>query len=138
MPASWRAAADRPRSIRPGAAVRLEGVWHSSASKLLPNVESQGDNLARRSLIAGTQALADHQLSLKNPGHGSEHASAASLPASTSVQEGEASCSRGQAQASATAELQVSKVEILGSSDPQVRLKPFCKWFPPLKRFIHF
>ncbi|EHK43862.1 hypothetical protein TRIATDRAFT_36653 [Trichoderma atroviride IMI 206040] len=34
--------------IRPGAAVRLKGVWHSSASKLLPNVESRCDNLARR------------------------------------------------------------------------------------------
>ncbi|PNP45322.1 hypothetical protein TGAMA5MH_03046 [Trichoderma gamsii] len=108
--------------IRPGAAVRLKGVWHSSASKLLPSVESQDDNLARRSPIAGAQALADHQLNLKNPGRGSEHASAASLPASTSVQEAEApsitATSRGQAQASATAELQVNEVEILGSSDP--------------------
>ncbi|KAM0525364.1 hypothetical protein ACHAPE_000065 [Trichoderma viride] len=108
--------------IRPGAAVRLKGVWHNSASKVMPDVESQDDNLARRSPIAGAQALADHQLNLKDPGRGSEHASAASLPASTSVQEAEAPSStatnRSQAQASATAELQVNEVEILGSSDP--------------------
>ncbi|PTB44545.1 hypothetical protein M441DRAFT_44592 [Trichoderma asperellum CBS 433.97] len=111
--------------IRPGAAVRLTGVWHSSASKLLSNVESQGDSLARRSPIAGIQTPAGHQPSSNNPGRSSEQASAASLPPSSSsisVQEGGASSttvtSRGQTQASAMAELQVSQVEILGSSDP--------------------
>lgn len=99
---------------------------------MLPSVESQEDNLARRSPIAGTQVLADHPSGLKDPGHGLEDASAAS---SISVQDAEAPsvtrASRGQAQATATAELQVNEVEILGSSDPHVRLAPFRKQFPP-------
>ncbi|PNP56617.1 hypothetical protein THARTR1_03313 [Trichoderma harzianum] len=73
--------------IRPGAAVRLTGVWHSSSSssKPPPSVESQGGKLARSS-VAGQSSLSD-------------------------VHEQEAALT--------TAELRVSEVEILGSSDPQ-------------------
>ncbi|KAL6815846.1 hypothetical protein GGI42DRAFT_348761 [Trichoderma sp. SZMC 28013] len=84
--------------IRPGAAVRLTGVWHSSSSssKPPPSVESQGGKLARSS-VAGQSSLSD-------------------------VHEQEAVHSAGvadQGQAPTTAELRVSEVEILGSSDPQ-------------------
>ncbi|KAL7958631.1 hypothetical protein V8C34DRAFT_304686 [Trichoderma compactum] len=86
--------------IRPGAAVRLTGVWHSSSSssKPTPSVESQGGKLARSS-VAGQSSSSDvHE------------------------QEQEAARSAGvadQGQAPTTAELRVSEVEILGSSDPQ-------------------
>ncbi|OPB36767.1 hypothetical protein A0O28_0058470 [Trichoderma guizhouense] len=84
--------------IRPGAAVRLTGVWHSSSSssKPPPSVESQGGKLARSS-VAGQ-------------------------PNSSDVHEQEAavhSAGADQGLAPTTAELRVSEVEILGSSDPQ-------------------
>ncbi|KAL6692884.1 hypothetical protein J3F84DRAFT_351371 [Trichoderma pleuroticola] len=75
--------------IRPGAAVRLTGVWHSSSSssKPPPSVESQGGKLARSS-VGGQSSSSDVH----------EHEQEAALT---------------------TAELRVSEVEILGSSDPQ-------------------
>ncbi|KAL7790150.1 hypothetical protein V8C43DRAFT_94381 [Trichoderma afarasin] len=84
--------------IRPGAAVRLTGVWHSSSSssKPPPSVESQGGKLARSSV--------------------------ADQPSSSDMHEQEAaaqSAGADQGPAPTTAELRVSEVEILGSSDPQ-------------------
>ncbi|UKZ76243.1 hypothetical protein TrVFT333_003941 [Trichoderma virens FT-333] len=81
--------------IRPGAAVRLKGIWHSSSSIPPPSVESQGGNVARSS-VAGQPSL----------GHGREQEAAHSAGAE-------------HGQAPTTAELRVSEVEILGLSNPQ-------------------
>ncbi|KAL7797347.1 hypothetical protein V8C37DRAFT_399953 [Trichoderma ceciliae] len=101
--------------IRPGAAVRLKGAWHSNASKPLPNVESQGGISLARGSGAGTQTPAG-QPSSGDAAHSSEQGSA-----SSPEQEEEAARTTGtdHGQASITAELQVDEVEILGSSNPQ-------------------
>ncbi|RFU73097.1 asparaginyl-trna synthetase [Trichoderma arundinaceum] len=108
--------------IRPGAAVRLKGVWHSNASKTPPNVDSQGDSLDRSS-VAGTQ-LSAGQPSSADGNYRSERASASpSSPASNAAANlpGEAAhaARTDNVQASVTAELRVNEVEILGASNPQ-------------------
>ncbi|KAL6877447.1 asparaginyl-tRNA synthetase [Trichoderma longibrachiatum] len=92
--------------IRPGAAVRLTGVWHSSFPR--SSVEPQQGNPAR--------SPAAHQPTLDG--------AAPRGPSSPSpAQEREAAdadaTGAGRGLVPATAELQVSEVEILGASNPQ-------------------
>ncbi|KAH6606090.1 asparaginyl-trna synthetase [Trichoderma cornu-damae] len=110
-------------SPRPGimtsAAVRLKGVWHGGASRAAPSVESRGASLARSS-TPGTQPSAGKP-GPGDPTHSSGQAPSPSAVPGPPAQAEEAACATGAdlGQASITAELRVSEVEVLGSSDPQ-------------------
>lgn len=115
-------------SIRPGAAVRLRGTWQNDASKQpakssekhdvgaqVSKLESssQGVDAGATSSTAGVSSFQGEHTT--NSSHG---AAKGSIP--TSCVSG--GLDRPANQPPTTAELQVSEVEILGPSDPQVRL----------------